>query len=201
MHRVFISYHHANDQKYKDKLVAFAEQYQVFINASVNTKDIDEGFSDQRIREIIRDDYLRDSTVTVVLVGLETSKRKHVDWEIYSSMIDGQKNKRSGIVAINLPDTGSLSFTASHKQEKQVIYPDCKGWTGIKNRSEYERKYPYMPDRIIDNLVDPSTKVSVAPWERIYGNPDGLSCLIDSAFEYKGFNDYNLSTPMRRKNS
>ena len=81
MHKVFISYHHQNDQLYKDRLVDLAEQCSIFIDASVDTGDISDHLSDQSIRETIRDEYLRDSTVTIVLVGTETRRRKHVDWE------------------------------------------------------------------------------------------------------------------------
>ena len=102
-HKVFISYHHANDQCYKQKLLRFNEKYGIFIDKSVDTGDIDELLPDQIIREEIRDDYLQDSTVTILLLGKETKHRKHIDWEIYSSMYDGKVNKRSGILVINLP--------------------------------------------------------------------------------------------------
>ena len=98
MHKVFISYHHYRDQDYKDELVTFAEQHSIFIDASVDTGDVSDDLSDEKIREIIRDEYLRDSTVTIVLVGTGTKRRKHVDWEIYSSMYDGTVNKKSGIL-------------------------------------------------------------------------------------------------------
>ena len=107
MHKVFVCYHHDNDQAYKDMLVEFGEQNQIFIDRSVDTGDIADGLDGGYIRELIRNEYLRDSTVTIVLVGTETRRRKHVDWEIYSSMYDGTVNKRSGILVINLPTTGS----------------------------------------------------------------------------------------------
>ena len=37
MHKVFISYHHQNDQYYRDCLVEAGEQYSIFIDASVDT--------------------------------------------------------------------------------------------------------------------------------------------------------------------
>ena len=67
-HKVFISYHHANDGSYKETLLVLNRDYDLFIDASVDTGRIDDTLPDQRIREIIRDDYLRDSTVTIVLV-------------------------------------------------------------------------------------------------------------------------------------
>ena len=107
-HKVFISYHDANDGSYKESLLLLNRAYDLFVDASVDTGGIDDTLPDQRIREIIRDDYLRDSTVTIVLVGLETKKRKHVDWEIYSSMFDGTVNKKSGILVISCLKQGAL---------------------------------------------------------------------------------------------
>ena len=90
MHKVFLSYHDANDASYKERLLELNEEHRIFVDGSVDTGDIDEtDLPDDRIREIIRDDYLADTTVTIVLVGAGTKGRKHVDWEIYSSMRDG----------------------------------------------------------------------------------------------------------------
>lgn len=102
MHKVFVSFHHANDQKYKEGLVSWAEKNKVFIDGSVDMGEIPEDWDDQKIREYIRDEHLKDTTVTVLLVGTETKKRKHIDWELYSSMYDGTVNKKSGIIVIFL---------------------------------------------------------------------------------------------------
>ena len=90
MHKVFISYHHKNDQKYKEYLSEMGETWDIFIDQSVQTGDISETLGTQAIRRKIRDERLRDSTVTILLCGTETRFRKHVDWELKSSMIDGQ---------------------------------------------------------------------------------------------------------------
>ena len=200
MHKVFISHHHDNDQWYKEELVKFGEQYSIFVDRSVDTGDIPDDWTDQRIRREIRDRYLRDSTVTVVLVGRETRRRKHVDWEIHSSMYDGSVNRRSGMVVINLPGISDDQFTAPHgEEEKRLLYPDVASWTPIEERAEYERRYPYMPDRIIDNLVKPDVRISVVPWIRINGIT--LEFLIEAAFRYRKDCPYDLSRPMRRANS
>ena len=199
MHKVFISYHHYNDQGYKDDLVTLARQHEVFIDKSVDTGDIDDSLPDERIREIIRDEYLRDSTVTIVLVGQGTKHRKHVDWEIYSSMFDGKINKKSGIVVVNLPEI-SKYFTAPRQRKKQVVYPDIEAWTTVKNRAGYERRYPYIPERIVDNLLKIEAKVSVVPWERIEKEPTKMKYLVDAAFENRSTCQYDLLRPMRRVN-
>ncbi len=157
-----------------------SQRYGLFIDRSVNTGDINDSLSDQRIRQIIRDEYLRDSTVTIVLVGRETKRRKHVDWEIYSSMFDGKVNKKSGILVINLPRISELGIASI---EKKIMYPDIQSWVPIQSRDQLERFYPYMPARIIDNLLKPkSVDISVVPWSRIANNPPIIRFLIEKAF-------------------
>jgi len=103
-HKVFVSYHHANDQYYRDQFEnIFSDHYDILVSKSVQIGDIDPYISTETVHQKIRDDYLRDSTVTVVLIGSETWKRKHVDWEINSSIRQTQFNPRSGLLGIVLP--------------------------------------------------------------------------------------------------
>lgn len=201
MHKVFISYHHANDQWAKNALQEWARLHDLFIDCSVDTTDIEDSLPTETIRQIIRDDYLRDTTVTIVLVGTETKGRKHVDWEIYSSMYDGKVNKKSGILVVQLPSTNPTYWTAAHEVEKSTVYPDCTGWMHITDRAEYERRYPYLPARLIDNLMKSEAKVSVTSWNRISGNLGNLSTLIDAAFNDRANCEYDLTRPMRSNNS
>lgn len=100
-HKVFVSYHHANDQYYRNKFEKlFTERYDIMVSKSVQLGDIDDNLNPETIRQKIRDEYIRDSTVTVVLIGAETWKRKHVDWEIAASIRDTQYNPRSGLLGI-----------------------------------------------------------------------------------------------------
>lgn len=200
MHKVFVSHHNKRDGHYKDILAEVAKQHSIFIDASVDTNDIPDEYDDEYIRKIIRDDYLRDSTVTIVLVGTETKHRKHVDWEIHSSMYDGPTNKKSGILVINLPSISNGHHSAAFgDEEKKLIYPDTASWVSVETRSEYERRYPYMPERIIDNLLKSKVTISVAPWDRI--NVATLKFLIDSTYQNRSNCKYDLSRPMRRANS
>ena len=199
-HKVFISYHHANDQYYKEKLLEFNEKHKIFIDMSVDTGDIDDDLPDETIRTKIRDEYLRDSTVTILLVGIQTKYRKHIDWEIYSSMYNGKINKKSGILVIQLPTVEPNYITSPCKKEKQIIYKDITSWISIDNRKEYERRYPCLPDRIIDNLIKNDVKISITKWEYIENQPENLKILIECAFKNRENNNYDLSKPMRRKN-
>jgi len=103
-HKVFVSYHHANDQYYRELFEGlFVNVHDIMISKSVQIGNIDPYLKTDTVRQKIRDEYLRDSTVTVVLIGIETWKRKHVDWEIGSSIRSTQYNPRSGLLGIFLP--------------------------------------------------------------------------------------------------
>lgn len=104
-HKVFVSYHHANDQWDREKFEGlFSKYYDIMISKSVQIGDIDPNLNTDTIRQKVRDEYLRDTTVTVVLIGKETWKRKHVDWEIGASIRHTKLNPRSGLLGIFLPD-------------------------------------------------------------------------------------------------
>ncbi len=194
--KVFISYHHRNDQFYKQSLLDFNAKHGIFIDVSVDTGDIDERLPNQAIRQKIRDEYLASSTVTILLVGTETKYRKHIDWEVYSSMIDGRVNKRSGILVINLPSTNCTTFTAAHPGEKELVHPECTSWTSVKTRTDYEQRYSCLPDRIIDNLLEPKAKISVVPWDKL--TAERLAFLIEATFQARENCQYDMSREMRR---
>jgi len=194
-HKVFISYHHKNDQNYKNALSSTAHMYNIFEDASVNTGGISDELTDQQIRTIIRDDYLGDSSVTIVLVGTETKYRKHVDWEIYSSMYNGAKNKKSGILVINLPSINGSQISICD-EDKLILGPEIK-WSPITTYDRYE----YLPGRVVDNLKCSDVRISVVDYSRIINNPEGLKQLIDIAYKNRDTNQYDLSVPMRRRNS
>lgn len=103
-HKVFVSYHHRNDQYYRNHFEnIFYNTHNIMVSKSVQIGDINPLLKTDTIRQKIRNEYLRDSTVTVVLIGTETWKRKHVDWEIGSSIRRTQFNPRSGLMGIILP--------------------------------------------------------------------------------------------------
>ena len=117
-------------------------------------------------------------------------------------MYDGQFNKKSGVLVINLPITGCTTYTAAHgDEEKEALYSSNTRWESVTDRTDYESRYPYMPARIIDNLLKPGAKVSVTNWDTIRSSPGKLKLLIDLTFNDRTSCDYDLSTPMRRSNS
>ena len=126
-HKVFISYHHEQDQKYKDRFVRMMNDYMV--DRSVDTSDIvDNDLPLDEVRRRIRDDFIADATVTVVLIGPSTWQRKHVDWEIASSLSDTVNNDRCGLLGILLPEHPNFQ---KREYEPRLIPPrladNCDG--------------------------------------------------------------------------
>jgi hypothetical protein len=110
-HKVFICFHHGDKtidsrcgQYWKERFEAlFHDYYEAVISKSVQDGDIKNGLQTETTRQKIRDEYIADATVTIVLIGPETWKRKHVDWEISSSIRDTKNNPRCGLIGILLP--------------------------------------------------------------------------------------------------
>lgn len=102
--KVFVSYHHKNDQYYYDKFSKlFNDRYDILYDNSAD-RQIDSYNPEYQMRRI-REDYITGSSITVVLCGRETWKRKFVDWEICATL-----NKQHALLGIILPshslDTG-----------------------------------------------------------------------------------------------
>ena len=117
-HKVFVTYHHALDQNYREKFERICGPG--IVSRSVDIGEYDPNLNTEYIRQLIRDEHLADSTVTVVLVGAKTWQRKHVDWEISSSIRDTKNSARSGLIGILLP---TYSFPEPRKYSPYTIPP------------------------------------------------------------------------------
>ena len=99
-HKVFVSFYHEDDDKYRRKWDETTSE--IFINKSVGKGEIDSDNSDDYIKRLIREQYLDDASVLVVLVGPNTRDRKHVDWEI-SAALNKKVGGYSGLMGLLLP--------------------------------------------------------------------------------------------------
>ena len=140
-HKVFISYYHEDDEEYKRRLVQALDSK--IIDKSVSPGDIhDENLPLDEIRRRIRDDHIADAGVTIVLIGLCTWQRKHVDWEISASIIDRRKNERCGLVGLLLP-----------------THPDY-------DKLPQERNPHLIPERLACNIAGKDSFAAVYKWPR-----------------------------------
>lgn len=105
-HKCFISYHHA-DQKIVDEFVkTFDHKHDVFIVRQLGEMpdDIINSTNTDYVMRRIREDYIRDSTVTIVMMGVCTWARRYVDWEIQASLRPGTNTSLpNGLLGIKLP--------------------------------------------------------------------------------------------------
>lgn len=108
--RVFIS-HFRGDKTEVDAFINyFANQQQVFTPYVLGANDNDEfikSTNPEYVMSQIRQKYLQDSTVTLVLLGSCTHSRRYVDWEIKSSLRQGKDITPNGLIGILLPSKTS----------------------------------------------------------------------------------------------
>ena len=119
-HKTFISFHSA-DNYYKNFVeTQWAEQFHGFVSRSVRDGDIKTNLPTEYTRQLIRDNFISDATITLVLVGKGTWRRKHVDWEIASSLRATKNNSRTGLLGVLLPTysvhTPQMMFTSSFRR-------------------------------------------------------------------------------------
>ena len=103
-HKVFISYHHSNDQKKAEYLRTTYGDNNTLLDRSLDESY--ENMTDDEILAASRQEHLKDSTVTIVLIGSETANRKWIEWEIYSSLRPFGSRSRNGLLGIYLPTAG-----------------------------------------------------------------------------------------------
>lgn len=137
-HKVFISYYHKDDEYYRNK---FEELFgDLFINKSVNLGDISDDLSTDYIKRLIREEYISDSSVVLVLVGKNTYCRKHVDWEIYAGLLNN-----AGLISLALPTHDSyqkdeyLAETIPPRLHDNLKSGYAKFYDWTENKSEIKK--------------------------------------------------------------
>ena len=134
-HKCFLSYHSAD----AEEVLAFVEKFDsVFIPRSIGVSDEDGEIIDSNdvdyVMDTIREKYLTDSTVTIVMVGACTWARRFVDWEIYSSLRNGKVNRINGLMAIQLP-SGAQGATLPARLKDN--------WKNQGSEQDYARYWQY----------------------------------------------------------
>lgn len=110
-HKVFISFK-AEDHAYKDAIQSFAHLDYVdkSLNEPINSENED------YILQKIRDEYLRDSTVTVFVIGQHSNEnlgsweQRYIKRELQASLYNGKNNTKNGILGVVLPSVSPLIF-------------------------------------------------------------------------------------------
>lgn len=107
--RVFISFSHRDEIEANRFIYQFATVGQVFtpyVLGLGSNSDFINSTDTEYVMRRIRQDYLQDTTVTIVLVGSCTHSRRYVDWELKSSLRQGEYTP-NGVMGIVLPSCGT----------------------------------------------------------------------------------------------
>jgi hypothetical protein len=124
--RVFISYHHHGDQDAVDAFSrAYCDTYDVFTDRSLeraaDSTDVD------YLNQVCRD-AIDGTSVTIVMLGLQSHLRKFIDWEIRYSLF-----REHGVMGIVRPGLSSFQVTLPARLADNV-------------RTGYARWYEYPRD-------------------------------------------------------
>jgi hypothetical protein len=99
--KVFVSYHH-KDQAAVNAFRSLGSAYDIFSDASLDR--LIDSTDTSYVSRTIREDYITGTSITIVLCGVDTWRRKYVDWEIHSTL-----HREHALLGIMLPGiTGAL---------------------------------------------------------------------------------------------
>jgi hypothetical protein len=144
--KVFISYCHRDQQ---EAVNFIARWNNVFIPRALGvayTDDIINSTNPEYVMSQIREKYLGDSTVTIVLVGTCTHSRRYVDWEIKTTLRQGMNYVPNGLLAFLLPSArlqDGYVFTLTKAQYPHL--PNRLDLNYRPNDAQTYARYYFMP--------------------------------------------------------
>jgi len=151
-HKCFISYHKADKTAADDFCSNFEGSFirrgQAMTDDIINSDDTD--YVIKRIREL----YLEDSTVTIVLIGKCTWARKFVDWEVQASLRQPANGLPNGLVAIQLWESYSTlpnRVKLNHDSEYSKFYKMPKSSSSLSNKIDEAFDARTAKSNLIDN--------------------------------------------------
>jgi len=128
--KVFISYHH-KDQAFIDAFrTQYGAAYEVFTDCSLD--EAIESNDLHYVNRTIREDFITGTSITIVICGTDTWKRKCVDWEIYSTL-----HKDHALLGIALPHVQPV-----FQNGRQVIIVPNRLHTNIESGYAHWIDYP-----------------------------------------------------------
>lgn len=124
-HRCFISFKKIN-QRYKEEIIKKLGIEQIkgkVLDKWIDSEDID------YIMQVIRRDYLSNTSVTLFLIGSSSSENEGIDIygynkqnfiirELQATLYDGKGNRRSGLLGVVLPEMENIIFQGTYYCEK-----------------------------------------------------------------------------------
>lgn len=199
-HKCFISFK-KEDQSYRDELDDLFDQSDIINKGLDRVIDSEDG---DYIMQVIRKDYLKDSTVTIFLIGQHSSenegndnigrdKNYFIKRELQASLFNGQNNTRNGVVGVVLPNMydsvyqGTYDCSTCSKEHNYVNFNDS---TVIR---EFSYNYYIKPHTGCAWSEDERYCIAVK-WDDFIANPEKY---VDEAFNKR---DADIASKVKIKN-
>lgn len=134
--KVFISFFQGDRAEADQFIFQWSMVNQVFIPKALgtyNNEDFVDSNNPEYVMQQIRQKYLGDSSVTIVLLGKCTHSRRYVDWELKASLRRGDFTP-NGLLAILLPSVGPVGahlpprFAANWENRELNCYSRYRYW-------------------------------------------------------------------------
>lgn len=179
-HKVFISFK-TEDAEYKRIIQEDLDVDMIdkSLNEPINSDNFD------YIMSVIRNNYLKDSTVTIALIGEYSADniiwedQKYIKREIQSSLYNGNGNTKNGILAVILPEMYDKVYAGSYTNDEGITidYVNINDGTVIK---EISYNY-YIPKNTEHRYWKADERYVVAvKWDDFKNSPNKY---IDQAYE------------------
>lgn len=159
-HKVFLSYHHDDQNEVEQFIEMFDHERKVFITRALGVgmeQDIIDSDDTDYVMRRIRELYLKDSTITIVLLGKCTWARRYVDWEIQASLRSGESITPNGLLGVKLlsypkrggrfPHRLNLNLKQSNDQEdcyaRWIEYPARRDTLANQIHAAFNRRFTH----------------------------------------------------------
>ncbi|MCR2052859.1 TIR domain-containing protein [Actinomyces bowdenii] len=150
-HKCFISYHHADEDEVQNFIETFDHNQDVLIARGIGASmsgDIINSQNSDYIMSQIRAKYLRNTTVTIVMIGKNTWGRKFVDWEIAASLRNTVTHSASGLLGITLPSAMDNPFIPLPARLSDNLDTEHEEYGYA-----YHRDYPFTAE-VLAHMID-----------------------------------------------
>lgn len=185
-HKCFISFK-KEDQWYRnqiDKLFAESDLINKGLDRIINSDDGD------YIMQTIRQDYLKDSTVTIFVIGTHSSEIEGYDYmgrrknyfierELQASLYNGPGNTRNGILGVVLPEMYNRIYKGKHQC---LICGDIHDIVAIEDSTvirEFSKNY-YTEPHSGCSWSDSERYCILVKWDDFVADPESY---VNTAFD------------------
>lgn len=199
-HKCFISFK-KEDIYYKDELIKILKKEDVIEKSLDRIIDSEEG---DYIMKVIRENYLKDSTVTLFLIGEHSSENEGYDCfgrphnyfiqrELQASLYAGAENTRNGIVGIVIPKMYNEIYKGSYICNECGLIHQIVAIDDNSVIREFSANY-YIEPHEGCGWIDDERYCILVTWDDFKEEPEKY---IDMAFEKR---ESNISEKVRIRN-